>query len=344
MEKTDARRLSPEVQFELRKQAIRLRKKGLKNKVVAETIGISVYHASRLWQGYLKEGEKAIKLDTRGRRISEKRTLLEDQELELQRLITDKTPDQLKFPFALWTRDAVRELIQRRYAIAMPIRTVGEYLKRWGFTPKKPMKSAQEQKPEVVAQWLKVEYPQIVKKAKKEKAEIYWGDETGIQNEANRVLGYAPRGTTPVLKIPAKKEHISMISAITNEGKIRFMIYRESMTADKLITFMKRLIKDAQRKIYLILDNLRAHHCRKVSLWLEAKKEEIEVFYLPAYSPELNPDEYLNNGLKQKVHSGTQARTIKDLKHKTESFMRTLHRRPYQVKKYFEHPAVVYAA
>jgi transposase len=213
-----------------------------------------------------------------------------------------------------------------------------------GICPEEPVKSAQEQKWEVVARWLTVEYPQIVKKAKKEKAKIYWGDETGIQNEANRMLGYAPRGTAPVLKIPAKKEHVSMISAITNEGKIRFMIYRESLTADHLIIFMKRLIKDTRRKVYLILDNLRTHHSKRVSLWLEAKKDEIEVFYLPAYSPELNPDEYLNNGLKQKVHSDTQAKTTKDLKHKTESFMRTLLRRPHQVMKYFEHPAVAYAA
>jgi len=267
-----------------------------------------------------------------------------DQEREIQRLIVDKTPDQLKFPFALWTRKAVQELIRRKYRITMPIRTVGMYLSRWGFTPQKPVKKAREQKPEVVEHWLKTEYPRIAKQAKKEKAEIYWGDETGIQNEANRTRGYFPRGIKPVLRVPSKKERISMVSAINNEGKVRFMIYRDSMISSRLIDFMNRLIKDTGRKVYLILDNLKVHHSKDVTKWLEKKKDEIAVFYLPSYSPELNPDEYLNNDLKHWVHSGIQAETVKDLKHKTESFMRRLLKRAHHVKKYFEHQAVVYAA
>ena len=309
MEKIDARTHSPEVQYEIRKQVIRLRKQGLSNKTVAQGVGISVYHTSRIWQSYQKGGSKAIEPGTRGRRHRQKRTLMEDQEREIQRLIIDKTPDQLKFPFALWTRKAVQELIKRRYTIDMPIRTVGMYLSRWGFTPQKPVKKAREQKPEVVEQWLKEEYPRIARQAKKEKAEILWGDETGIQNEANRTRGYSPQGIKPVLRISSKKERISMISAINNEGKVRFMIYRESMTSSRLIGFMTRLIKDAGRKVYLILDNLKVHHSKAVAEWLEKKKDTIAVFYLPSYSPELNPDEYLNNDLKHRVHSGIPART-----------------------------------
>jgi transposase len=313
MEKIDARTHSPEVQYEIRKQVIRLRKQGLPNKTVAQGVSISVYHASRIWQSYKKGGSKAIEPGTRGRRHKEKRTLTEDQEREIQRLIVDKTPDQLKFPFALWTRKAVQELILRRYTIDMPIRTVGMYLSRWGFTPQKPVKKAREQKPEAVEQWFKEEYPRIGRQAKKEKAEILWGDETGIQNEANRTHGYSPQGIKPVLKISSKKERISMISAINNEGKVRFMIYRESMTSSRLIGFMTRLIKDAGRKVYLILDNLKVHHSKDVAKWLEKKKDNIAVFHLPSYSPEINPDEYLNNDLKHRVHSGTQAKTVKDL-------------------------------
>jgi transposase len=311
---------------------------------VAEGVGISVYHASRIWQSYKKGGIEAIEPGIRGRRHKEKRTLAEGQEREVQRLLVDKTPDQLKFPFALWTRKAVQELIGRKYGIDMPIRTVGEYLSRWGFTPQKPVKKAREQKPEAVDAWLKETYPEIARRAKKEKAEIYWGDETGIQNEANRIRGYSPRGTSPVIRVTAKKERISMISAINNEGKVRFTFYRESMNSSRLIDFMKRLIKDAGRKAYLILDNLRVHHSKAVTAWLEKNKAAIEVFYLPPYTPELNPDEYLNNNLKNKVHSGTQAHTAKDLKRKAESFMRTLVKRRNHVKKYFEHPTVAYAA
>ena len=344
MRKTDARSFNDDTKQHIRDQIIRLRKEGKKNKDIALFLGISEQHASTIWQKYRKGGKKAVALGLRGRRHGEKRSLSRDQEREVKNLIIDKTPDQLKFPFALWTRQAIKDLVRREYRIDMPIRTVGEYLSRWGFTPKKPVKKAREQKPEAVETWLKNEYPLIAKEAKKEKAEIFWGDETGIQNEANHVRGYAPQGTKTVLRIPSKKERISMLSAVNNEGKVRFMIFKESMTSSRLIEFIKRLIKDTKRKVYLILDNLKAHHSKAVARWLEKKKDHIQVFYLPPYCPELNPDEYLNNDLKQRVHSGTQAITAKELKYKTESFMRQLLRRPHHVKKYFEHPAVRYAA
>jgi transposase len=343
MEKIDGRKFKQEVQQALRNQVIRLRKQGKKNKDVAEFLGISHQHASTLWQKYVRGGKKEIVLGTRGRRHGEQRTLTDEQEQHIQKLIVDKTPDQLKFPFALWTRDAVRELIGRQCRVTMPIRTVGEYLKRWGFTPQKPVKRAREQNPRAVEQWLKEEYPAIAAKAKKEKAEIYWGDETGVQNEANRFRGYGLKGKAPVLSVTAKRAHISMISAITNEGKVRFMVYNEAMTQQKLITFMGRLIKDAGRKVYLILDNLKAHHGRIVAEWLEQHTDEIAIFYLPPYTPEMNPDEYLNGDLKTRVHSGTLPVTESDLRHKTQSFMRMLVKRPHRVKSYFRHPKVVYA-
>jgi transposase len=343
MEKVDTRKLKQEVQQALRDQVIRLRKQGKMNKDVAEFLGISRQHASTIWQKYVRGGKKDVLLGTRGRRHGEMRTLSEEQEREAQKLIVDKTPDQLKFPFALWTREAVRQLIGRRYGIEMPVRTVGEYLKRWGFTPQKPVKRAKEQNPEAVERWLKTEYPKVAAMAKKEKAEIYWGDETGVQNEANRIRGYGPKGKTPLLRVTAKKARISMVSAITNEGKVRFMVYREAMTQAKLITFMGRLTRDTGRKVYLILDNLKAHHGKKVAEWLEKHKKEIAVFYLPSYSPEMNPDEYLNSDLKTRVHSGVLADTEPELKHKTQSFMRMLVKRPHRVRNYFKHPMATYA-
>lgn len=343
MEKIDGRKLKKDVQQALRDQVVRLRKQGKANKDVAEYLAMNPQQCSRIWQKYERGGKKEILLGTRGRRHGEKRSLTDEQERRVQKLIVDKTPDQLKFPFALWTREAVRLLIGRQYGIDMPIRTVGEYLKRWGFTPQKPIKRAKERNSAAVDRWLKTDYPEIVRRAKKEKAEIYWGDETGVQNEANRVRGYGPKGMTPVLKVTAKRAHISMVSAITNEGKVRFMVYREAMTQGKLITFMGRLIRDTGRKVYLILDNLKSHHGKKVAEWLEKHKNEIAVFYLPSYSPELNPDEYLNGDLKGRVHSGAYAGTESDLKHKTQSFMRMLVKRPHRVRSYFRHPMVAYA-
>ncbi len=135
-----------------------------------------------------------------------------------------------------------------------------------------------------------------------------------------------------------------MLSAITNGGKVRFMLYRDAMNSKLLLKFMKRLIKDTERKVFLILDNLPAHHGREVKQWLEENKELIEVFYLPSYSPELNPDEYLNSNLKGRVHSGSPVRNKHDLTKKTRSFMRTIQKRPEHVRNYFKHPKVAYAA
>jgi len=344
MGKIDARTHSPETQYEIRKQVIRLRKQGIPNKVLAEGVGISVGRASKIWRSYVKEGSKAIKPGIRGRRTGEKRTLTIEQEAQVRRSLIDKTPDQLKLPFALWTRDAVKLLIKQRFSLEMPIRTVGEYLKRWGFTPQKPVKRAYEQSSEAVKKWLKTDYPLIASRAKEEKAEIHWGDETGIQTGANRVRGFAPKGEKPIVNVVVKKSHVSMISAITNQGKVRFMMYRDAMNSELLIKFMTRLIKDAGRKVFLILDNLRVHHGKNVKQWLGEHKEQIEVFYLPSYSPELNPDEYLNSNLKTKVHSGIPIRNWKDLEMKTRSFMRTLMKRPAHVRSYFKHSKVDYAA
>jgi len=344
MEKIDARKLSPQTQYEFRKQVIRCRRRGMTNKATAETVGISEQQASTIWQTFLRDGIQALKPKPRGRRRGEKRNLTAEQEAVVQKLLIDKTPDQLKLPFALWSRDAVRLALRDRFGIDMPLRTITDYLKRWGFTPQKPVKRAYEQNPKKVAHWLETTYPGIAARAKQEKAEIQWGDETGIQNNAYTAKGFSPKGNAPIIRLNAKKTSINMISSVTNRGKVRFMLYQEKMSGKMLIKFMSRLIKDSNHKVFLILDNLKVHHGKKVSEWLDANTGEIEVFYLPSYSPELNPDEYLNSDLKYRVRSGLPARSQNDLVKTTRSFLKTLQKRPNHVKKYFKHPQVAYAA
>jgi transposase len=311
---------------------------------IAEILGVYPTTVGRWCRAYRKEGSKAIKVKTRGRKTGACRTLSPGQERQIQKAIVDKEPDQLKLPFALWTRQAVQQLIKHFYSFEMPIRTVGEYLKRWGYTPQKPLRRAYEQNPKAVKKWLDEQYPKIVKRAKIEKAEIHWGDETGLCNDSQHGRSYAPRGKTPAIRLPAKKERINLISSITNQGKVRFMLYRNTMNSQTLIKFLKRLIKDVGHKVYLILDNLRVHHSKLVRHWLEEHKEQIELFFLPSYSPELNPDEYLNCDLKAGVHSGVPARSKDQLKKKTISHLRMIQKKPERVKKYFEHPKIAYAA
>jgi transposase len=300
-----------------------------------EIVGVHADTVGRWLKAYEAQGPKALKLKVRGRREGSGRRLDEEQERRIQKLLIDKTPDQLKMPYALWTRESVRELIKDQLGIELPIRTVGHYLKRWGMTPQKPVKQAYEQQPARVRKWLDEEYPHIQAKAKEEDAEVYWGDETGLRNDAQHERGYALKGKTPVIRLNAKRESVNMISAITNQGKVRFKLFEGGMNAAILIDFLKRLVKDAkQRKVILILDNLRVHHAKKVKDWLAGKEEQIEIFYLPPYSPELNPDEYLNCDLKAEDQ----------LKKKVISHMRMLQRKATRVAKYFKHEKIRYAA
>jgi transposase len=279
-------------------QAVRLARRGETNTAIAEILGVNRRTIGLWLQRYAAAGARGLQATRRGRKVGEQRTLTPVQEADVQRLLVDKTPDQLKLTFALWSRQAVRELLRVRFGVAMPIRTVGEYLRRWGFTPQKPIKRAYEQNPVAVRRWLTETYPTIAARAKQEAAEIHWGDETGVRSDDVRGRGYAPRGQTPVRRVPARRHSVSLISTLTNQGKVRFMLYRQALNARRLVRFLTRLTRDAGRKVFLILDNLKVHHATVVRDWLEAHREMIEVFYLPSYSPELNPDEYLNGDLK----------------------------------------------
>ena len=226
----------------------------------------------------------------------------------------------------------------------MPIRTVGEYLKRWGFTPQKPLRKAYTQNPKAVKAWMDEEYPEIAKRAKKENAEIHWGDETGLCNDSYHGRSYAPRGETPAIKLHPRCERVNLISSVTNQGKVRFMVYNNKMNSQTMIKFVERLIKGADKKVFLIVDNLKVHHSYIVRDWLKEHESEIEIFFLPSYSPELNPDEYLNCDLKEGVHSRVPARTKRELKQKAISHLRKLQKLPGRVMKYFKHPKIAYAA
>lgn len=279
-----------------------------------------------------------------GRKVGEKRLLEADQETEVRRLIVDKTPDQLKMAYALWTRAAVSQLIEQRYGIRLAVRTMGLYLARWGFTPQKPMKKAYEQSPVAVRKWLDEQYPVIEACAKVEGAEIHWADETGLRSDDVRGRGFAPPGQTPVVRVNNKRHGLSVISSVTNKGAMRWKIFEGALNAAIFIDFMKRLVRDAGRKVYLIVDNLRVHHSKVVKAWLAEHKREIEIFYLPSYSPELNPDEMANADLKQAVTKLAPARTKLQLVKATAKHLRSVQRQPDRIRKYFEHEPVRYAA
>ena len=344
MSHPDARTLPPSAQAEKRRIAMTMREAGDTFTAIGQTLGVHYMTVSMWWDRYQVGGLDALAVRTRGPKVGVHRRLSTRQEQAIQRAITDTTPDQLKLPFALWTRVAIAQLIQRKFQIVLPVRTMGHYLKRWGFTAQKPLKRAYEQRPEAIAAWLKTEYPRIKRRALAERAEIHWGDETGLSTSDPRGRSFAPKGKTPVRTVLSHRRSVSFLSAISNTGTLRFMVLKKAIDAPTLIMFFRRLCKDAGRKVFVILDNLNVHKARAVKAWLAAHAEHIAVFYLPSYAPELNPDEYLNGDLKLSVAKRAPARTRAELLSTATARLRSLQRRPAQVRKFFQHPRVRYAA
>ncbi len=344
MEKIDSRTLSVEALNERRRRAVKMRLQGVSLKETATQCEMSRTTVIAAVKAYEAGGWSAVDVERPGRPSGVGRTLSTEQEREVQRLIRDRTPDQLKMVYALWTRQAVAELVRDRFGIELPVRTMGLYLSRWGFTPQKPMKRAYEQSPAAVKKWLDEQYPVIAACAKVEGAEIHWADETGLRSDDVRGRSFAPQGQTPVVRVNNKRHGLSVISSVTNKGTMRWKIFDGALNAAIFIDFLKRLVRDAGRKVYLIVDNLRVHHSKVVKAWLAEHKHEIEIFYLPSYSPELNPDEMANADLKQAVTKLAPARTKLQLVKATAKHLRSVQRQPERIRRYFQHDPVRYAA
>jgi len=344
MKLKDARTIAPHELLERRKQAVLLHQQGMTRIQIAKITGVHRNTAGQWIAKWKQGGSRKLAVKPSGRPKATGRRLSREQERLIRRQITDKRPEQLKLDFALWTRQAVGDLIRQQTGVAMPIRTAGEYLKRWGFTPQKPLRRAFERNPKKVREWLEETYPRIARKARREKAEIHWGDETGLRSDDVNGRGYAPAGQTPVRKMKGTPEKINMISTVTNRGKARFMFYRGSLNATVFLEFLGRLVRDAKgRKVFLILDNLRVHHAKKVKEWAAARTDRIALFYLPSYSPELNPDEFLNGDLKGEIGRRADSPRKGILARRALCTMRRIQKQPRRVQKYFEAETTQYA-
>lgn len=303
------------------------------------------------WMARFREGGwKALEQGQRGRRKEEQQKLAPWQCAMIVRMMADKCPDQFKMPFVLWTREAVRQFILREYGVDLPVRTVGKYLTRWGLTPQKPLRRARQRQPAAVEAWLNETYPGIARRAASEGAEIHWGDETGVRNTATLGRSYAPAGERPVVTTDARRFGCSMISTVTNQGRLRFMLYSGALKVDILLTFLGRLVRESQqagKKYFLILDNLPVHHATTVTDWLAQTdvKPHLEVFYLPSYSPELNPDEQLHSQLKSILgNRQASASSSDDIKAMLLATMRSFQQQANRVLSFFKHPHTKYAA
>ena len=244
----------------------------------------------------------------------------------------------------MWSRKAVRDLIRHECGIDMPVRTIGEYLKRWGYTAKSPRRHARDQDPDEVSEWLEWTYPAIEARAAREDAEIHWCDETGAAADEQPHKGYARKGHPAYIEVPGPHIRMNQIATITNEGAIHFLTYKETMTAALFITFLEKLLRETTRKVFLIADRLPAHEAQAVADWIADHVDRIELFWLPRYAPELNAEEYLNNDLKGSIGAEGLPKSTADLRSRIEWFMSQLLQLPEPVRSYFRHPCIRYAA
>lgn len=341
---SDARLLSDDALQALRLRALHGLELGYSEVELAALLGVRHETISRWRSAYRADGLAALPGGRTGRPLGSGRILSEEQARYICSCIDNYSPQELGVAHALWTRRAVRDLIRQKYDLQVAERTVGAYLRRWGYSSKKPARRSQQQDPEAVSDWLEETYPAIRDQAARENAEILWVDEVGVQADHHPGCGYARMGERATLDVPRPHIRSNQITAISNEGTVRYLTYDGSFTALVFLEFLTRLVAGATSKMLLIADGLQAHKTPAVQAWVKAHRDQIEVYYLPAYAPELNPVEYLNQDMKGNVNKAGLPADRGTLRSRIRSFMGKLAHIPQHVIGYFLHPWARYAA
>jgi transposase len=335
----DGRRLDHKTREKIRIRAVKLVEQGRSPEQVIKALG---FHRSCIYEWlakYREGGTKALQTKT----LSGRPKKLNGQQVKkIYDIVTAKNPLQLKFEFALWTRDMVRDLIKDQFSVKLSLVSVGRMLKKMGLSPQKPLHRAYQQDPDLVQQWLESEFPKIKALARKAKADIYFGDEASVRSDFHSGTTWAPKGQTPVVKTTGARFSVNMISAISPRGKLRFMTVDGRFNAGKFIEFLKRLIHNSKKPIFLIVDGHPAHKAKKVKEFIESTEGKLRLFLLPPYSPELNPDELVWNNLKNHRIGRKMITGPDDLKQKVISSLRSLQKMPSKIMGFFREKHVRY--
>ncbi|MDD5205030.1 MAG: IS630 family transposase [Desulfobacterales bacterium] len=341
MKPRDARKLKRDQLTDLRGRGVAAVQSGEMPAMVAKVLGVGVSTVFGWLAKYRAGGWDALRARRRGGR----RPKLDSVALKrLYDTITTKDPRQLQFPFALWTSRMVGELIERRFGIRLSKASVCRLLNQLGLSPQKPLWRAFQKDPARVQRWLSEEYPTIKAEAKKRGAVIYFGDEAGVRSDHHAGTTWAIKGKTPVVQTTGARFGLNLVSAVSPQGEMRFMTVQGTMKATVFVEFLKRLLHNADRPVFLIIDGHPAHRSGPVSKYVASTDGMLHLFFLPGYSPELNPDEQVwndlkNNGLGRKVITGPKA-----LRSEVLSLMRSLQRRPSRIRSFFMLPDTIYAA
>ncbi len=342
MKHADFRSLAPQTQEAIRFKAMAALKAGRSKTEVARIFGVS-RQAVHAWIAQRKQsGARALRAKRRGRPVGGR--LAAGQEKVIARLISDHCPDQLKLPFYLWTREAVGALIAQRFGVRLSVWTVGRLLARLGFTAQKPARAAFEQDSQAVGSWLKRRYPAIRALAHREKAMIFWADEMGLRGDHAAGRSFSPKGRTPVILGTGQRFRCNLISALTNRGHLQFMVFKHRFTVAVFLKFLRRLLRQNRRKLFLVTDNHPVHLAKAAVRWFKAHRAALRVYFLPSYSPELNPDEYLNQDVKTNAVGRTRPLDRKEMIGNIRAYLRSTQANRPLVKRYFHAEHVRYAS
>lgn len=342
MKHPDFRSLNSQVQETIRFKAMAALGAGRSQAEVAGIFGVS-RQALHTWIVRRKQsGAEGLRAKRRGRPAGGQLTAR--QEKVLGRLIADHCPDQLKLPFYLWTREAVGALIAQRFGVRLSVWTVGRLLARLGFTAQKPTRVAFEQDSKAVRSWLKRRYPAIRTLARREKAMIFWADEMGLRGDHAAGRSFSPKGRTPVILGTGQRFRCNLISALTNRGHLQFMVFKHRFTSAVFLKFLRRLLRQNRRKLFLIIDNHPVHLAKATVRWFKAHRAALRVYFLPGYSPELNPDEYLNQDVKTNAVGRTRPLDRKEMIGNIRAYLRSTQANRPLVTRYFHAEHVRYAS
>ena len=327
---------------EKRAQVVRLLEQGLRPEDIAAAFDVGRSTVYGWWSAYQNKGEKSFVV---GKAKGALPKLSPRQVAALRRTILGKDPRQLRFEFALWTRDMVRQLIEERYGVTMSKSAVGRLLSRIGLSPQRPLVRAYEQDPEATSRWKQEQYPKIAAAAKKAGATIFFCDEAGVRTDHHAGTTSPERGKTPVVRGTGRRASLNMISAVSSKGKLHFC-FAGRVNADTFIEYLKKLLHDVKGKIYLIVDGHSAHRAAKTRQFVASTEGRLELFYLPPYSPELNPDEWVSKNIKHDRvgRAAARARSIDETKVVIENAVARLQSSKDIICGFFRSPDLRYIA
>lgn len=341
MNKFDGRKLTHKTLEELRIRTIKQIQAGESPEVLAKSLKLHRTTIYNWLAAYRNGGWDALK----SKPTPGAKPKIDGKKMQwIFNTVTLKNPQQLKFEFALWTREMIQKLIKDKYNIKLSLKAVGRLLAQLGLTCQKPLYSAIQKDESLVKKWLKEIYPNIKIRARKEKADIYFGDAAHIRSDHHAGKTWGIKGSTPVVLSTGARFSFSLISAISSQGLMKFMVREGGVNSKVFIEFLKRLISGAKRKIFLIVDGGSAHKSKLTKAFVESVKSKLELFILPPYSPELNPDELVWNHLKNHTVGRSTVTDKDNFKSQVTKSMKSLQRNPEKIKSFYQKKSLKYAA